>query len=64
MQPIIIMMAIPFGFIGAVFGHKIMGGMKLTIMSMFGLVALAGIVVNNSLLLIEFINRKIRSGSP
>ena len=63
MQPIIIMMAIPFGFIGAVFGHKIMG-MKLTIMSMFGLVALAGIVVNNSLLLIEFINRKIRSGSP
>ncbi|MEE2923663.1 MAG: efflux RND transporter permease subunit, partial [bacterium] len=63
MQPLIIMMAIPFGFIGAVFGHMVMG-MKLTIMSMFGLVALAGIVVNNSLLLIEFINRKIRAGSP
>lgn len=62
-QPIIIMMAIPFGFIGAVFGHMFMG-MELTIMSMFGLVALAGIVVNNSLLLIEFINRKIRAGSP
>ena len=62
-QPIIIMMAIPFGFIGAVFGHMFMG-MELTIMSMFGLVALAGIVVNNSLLLIEFINRKVRAGSP
>jgi len=59
----IIMLAIPFGFIGAVFGHMLMG-MKLTIMSMFGLVALAGIVVNNSLLLIEYINRGVRSGNP
>jgi len=63
MQPMIIMLAIPFGFIGAVFGHMLMG-MKLTIMSMFGLVALAGIVVNNSLLLIEYINRGVRSGNP
>lgn len=62
-QPAIIMFAIPFGFIGAIFGHVFMG-YQLSIMSMFGLVALTGIVVNNSLLLIDFINRRVRSGSP
>ena len=62
-QPVIIMFAIPFGFIGAVFGHVLMG-FQLSIMSMFGLVALTGIVVNNSLLLIDFINRRVRAGAP
>jgi HAE1 family hydrophobic/amphiphilic exporter-1 len=62
LQPFIIMFAIPFGFVGVVIGHWLMG-MKLTMMSMFGLVALAGIVVNNSLLLINVMNNKIRSGS-
>ncbi|MCJ8346641.1 efflux RND transporter permease subunit, partial [bacterium] len=62
-QPFIIMFAIPFGFVGVVIGHWVMG-MKLTMMSMFGLVALAGIVVNNSLLLIDIMNKKVRSGSP
>ncbi|PCJ21095.1 MAG: hypothetical protein COB02_00475 [Candidatus Cloacimonadota bacterium] len=61
-QPFIIMFAIPFGFVGVVIGHWLMG-MKLTMMSMFGLVALAGIVVNNSLLLIDIMNKKVRSGS-
>jgi multidrug efflux pump subunit AcrB len=60
-QPVIIMMAIPFGLIGAVFGHLIMG-MEFTIISLFGIVALSGIVVNDSLILIDFINRAVRSG--
>jgi len=60
-QPVIIMMAIPFGLIGAVFGHLVMG-MEFTIISIFGIVALSGIVVNDALILIDFINRAVRSG--
>ena len=60
-QPVIIMVAIPFGLIGAVFGHLIMGK-EFTIISIFGIVALSGIVVNDSLILIDFINRAVRSG--
>ncbi len=60
-QPVIIMMAIPFGLIGAIFGHLIMG-IDFTIISIFGIVALSGIVVNDSLILIDFINRAIRQG--
>ena len=61
-QPVIIMMAIPFGLIGAVFGHLVMGK-EFTIISIFGIVALSGIVVNDSLILIDFINRAVRSGT-
>ena len=50
------MSAIPFGLVGAVWGHVIMG-MNLTILSMFGIVALAGVVVNDSLVMVDFINR-------
>jgi multidrug efflux pump subunit AcrB len=60
-QPVIIMIAIPFGIVGAVAGHLIMG-YSLSVMSMFGVVALAGVVVNDSLVLIDFANRKHRSG--
>jgi multidrug efflux pump subunit AcrB len=60
-QPVIIMTAIPFGLIGAIFGHLIMGK-EFTIVSLFGIVALSGIVVNDSLILIDFINRAARSG--
>lgn len=60
-QPLIIMTAIPFGFIGAVLGHIIMG-MDLTLLSMFGVVALTGVVVNDSLIMIDFINRRRREG--
>ncbi|MFQ5473605.1 MAG: efflux RND transporter permease subunit, partial [Dehalococcoidia bacterium] len=59
-QPLIIMTAIPFGVVGAIWGHVIMG-MDLTILSMFGLVALSGVVVNDSLVLVDFINRKRRA---
>jgi len=60
-QPIIIMAAIPFGIIGAVIGHLIMG-YSLSVLSMFGVVALSGVVVNDSLVLIDFANRKERAG--
>jgi multidrug efflux pump subunit AcrB len=62
-QPLIIMVSIPFGIVGAVIGHEIMG-FSLSVMSMMGLVALAGVVVNDSLILIEFANRKHRDGLP
>jgi multidrug efflux pump subunit AcrB len=55
-QPFIVMAAIPFGIIGAVFGHLIMG-YNLSLMSMFGIVGLAGVVVNDSLVLIDATNR-------
>jgi multidrug efflux pump subunit AcrB len=62
-QPFLIMAAIPFGAAGAVFGHALMG-MPLTLFSMFGLVALAGVVVNDSICLIDFINIRVREGHP
>ena len=61
-QPAIIMMAIPFGLIGAIIGHLVMG-MQITMISIFGIVALSGIVVNDSLILIDFINRSAREGT-
>ncbi len=60
-QPVIVMTAIPFGLIGAIFGHLVMG-LEFTIVSIFGIVALSGIVVNDSLILIDFINRAVGSG--
>jgi len=61
-QPMIIMSAIPFGFLGAVLGHVLMGW-DLTLLSLFGVVALTGVVVNDSLIMIDFINRNRKSGS-
>ena len=55
-QPIIVMIAIPFGIVGAVLGHIIMG-YSLSIISMMGIVALSGVVVNDSLILINYANR-------
>lgn len=62
-QPILVLLIIPFGMIGAVAGHFIMG-FPLTLFSLFGLVALTGIVVNDSIVLVDFINREIRAGKP
>ncbi|MEG3758871.1 efflux RND transporter permease subunit [Pseudoalteromonas carrageenovora] len=61
MQPLIVMSVIPFGMIGAVVGHWIMG-MDLTIMSLLGMLALIGVVVNDSLVLVDFINKKRSEG--
>ena len=55
-QPLIIMSAIPFGLIGAVWGHLFLG-LDVSMMSMFGLVAVTGVVVNDSLIMVDFINR-------
>ena len=56
-QPVIIMISIPFGLVGAVIGHLIMG-YSLSVLSLFGIVALSGVVVNDSLVLIDFANRR------
>jgi multidrug efflux pump subunit AcrB len=60
-QPIIIMSAIPFGLVGAAIGHLIMG-YSLSVTSMFGVVALSGVVINDSLVLVDLANRKRRAG--
>jgi multidrug efflux pump subunit AcrB len=60
-HPMIIMVSIPFGIIGAVIGHILMG-FSLSILSMFGIVALSGVVVNDALVLIDFANRQVREG--
>lgn len=57
LQPVIVMSVIPFGMIGAVVGHWIMG-MNLSIMSLMGMLALIGVVVNDSLVLVDYINKK------
>ena len=62
-QPLIIMSVIPFGFIGAVIGHVIMG-MAISMFSLFGLIALAGVVVNDSLVMVDFINKARMEGVP
>ena len=62
-QPLIIMAAIPFGTVGAVLGHFIMN-FDLVFFSLLGIVALSGVVVNDSLLLVTFINRERDSGKP
>ena len=61
LQPFIVMSAIPFGIMGAVLGHLLMG-MNLTINSIMGMVALIGVVVNDSLVLVDFINRRRTEG--
>ncbi|MDR1484131.1 MAG: efflux RND transporter permease subunit [Planctomycetaceae bacterium] len=60
-QPFIIMAIIPFGLVGAVIAHTIYG-FPITLFSLFGLVALSGIIVNDSIVMIDFINRRINNG--
>ncbi|MCY4602273.1 MAG: efflux RND transporter permease subunit [Acidobacteria bacterium] len=61
-QPLIIMSAIPFGFVGAIWGHILMGE-NISMMSTMGIVALSGVVVNDSLVLVDFVNRHRRTGA-
>jgi multidrug efflux pump subunit AcrB len=62
-QPMLILLIVPFGMIGAVWGHALLG-LPLTLFSMFGLVALSGVVINDSIVLIDFINVRVRDGQP
>jgi len=60
-QPFIIIMAVPFGIVGAILGHLLMG-YSLCVISMFGVVALSGVVINDSLVFIDLANRKFKQG--
>jgi len=60
-QPLIVMAVIPFSLVGAILGHMIMG-MNLSVMSLMGMLALMGVVVNDSLVLVDYINRRRREG--
>lgn len=62
-QPVVILFTIPFGIIGAVFGHLSLG-YDLSIMSIFGMVALTGVVVNDAIVLIERVNENVAEGMP
>jgi multidrug efflux pump subunit AcrB len=63
LQPLIVMAAIPFALDGVIIGHLIMGE-PLSFLSMMGLIALIGVVVNDSLILVDFVNRSKREGMP
>jgi len=60
-QPFIILAIVPFGFVGALIGHIFMG-LSLSTLSLWGIVALSGIVINDSLVLIDYINKRSRAG--
>jgi len=61
MQPLIIMGVIPFGIIGAVIGHMV-AGYAISMMSLMGIIALSGVVVNDSLIMVDHVNRHVRDG--
>jgi len=60
-QPLLIMSVIPFGLVGAMVGHVVLG-LDMSIMSVFGLIALAGVVVNDSLIMVDFVNEARQRG--
>jgi multidrug efflux pump subunit AcrB len=60
-QPLIVMSVIPFGVVGAILGHMLLG-MNLSILSLMGMLALIGVVVNDSLVLVDYVNRRRREG--
>jgi multidrug efflux pump subunit AcrB len=62
-QPLMIMGAIPFGIVGALLGHLIMG-VGITLWSLVGIIAVSGVVVNDNLVLVDRINRKRAEGMP
>jgi multidrug efflux pump subunit AcrB len=62
-QPLIIMSVIPFGTIGALLGHLLLG-IEVSMLSFFGIIALSGVVVNDSLILVDFVNRERALGVP
>lgn len=63
LQPLIIMGVIPFGIVGAMVGHIVIG-IPFDMMSFFGIIALSGVVVNDSLIMVDFVNRSTATGIP
>ncbi|MBN2447597.1 MAG: efflux RND transporter permease subunit [Phycisphaerae bacterium] len=61
-QPMIVMTSIPFGIVGAVLGHLLMG-YSLSVISLMGMIALSGVVVNDALVLVEYANRQRAGGA-
>ena len=62
-QPLIVMVTVPMGIIGAIYGHLLMG-LPIVMFSIFGMMALTGVVVNDAIILIEAVNRQIARGIP
>lgn len=60
-QPLIVMTVIPFGIFGAIMGHLLMG-MNLSLLSVFGIIGLSGVIINGALVMIDFINEERQSG--
>ena len=63
MQPIVVMVTVPMGIIGAIYGHLLMD-LPIVMFSIFGMMALTGVVVNDAIILIEAVNRQISRGIP
>lgn len=63
LQPLLIMFTVPFGLMGAAYGH-LMFGLTVTLMSLFGMVALAGVVVNDAIVLVDHVNALLRKRVP
>ncbi|MHC5112606.1 MAG: efflux RND transporter permease subunit, partial [Planctomycetota bacterium] len=61
LQPLIIMGVIPFGIVGAVVGHMVLG-MAINVISLLGIIALSGVVVNDSLIMVDFVNKRRQAG--
>lgn len=61
-QPLVIMMSIPFGFVGAILGHLLMG-YELSIISVFGIIALSGVVINAGIVMIDYANKARAAGA-
>jgi multidrug efflux pump subunit AcrB len=62
-RPLIVLGIIPFGFVGALLGHAALG-LNLTLLSMFGVIGLAGVIVNDALLIVDFTQAREREGAP
>jgi len=60
-QPIVVMLSIPFGFMGALLGHAMIG-LDMTLLSMFGVIGLSGVIINNALMVITFVNDRLAAG--
>lgn len=61
-QPLVVILIIPFGLVGAVIGHWVMGHSSLSMLSAFGLMALMGVMVNDSLVLVDYVNKRVKAG--
>lgn len=62
-KPLLVMSAVPFGLAGAVIGHLVLG-LELSVSTVWGMVGLCGVVVNDALMLVDFIDERLRRGAP